>query len=214
MRYHLTWLIEKFDRGECTDMIFFWGHVNKTLMAQGDYMLSQWYPSPFSVNEIVYKSAGHWMMARKAILFGDRLAFEKIMAADRPDEVRALSGTISNFDETTWSERKYEIVKEGNFHKFNQSKRLRAYLLNTGRSVLAEANPYDRVWGIGLPRESKNIMDPYTWKGLNLLGFALMEIREYLRHIKEFDIASHSMVRNNDSEQRVDAQRLMQLHKR
>lgn len=186
MRYHLSWLIGKFDMGEFPELILFWGHVNKKETRQGEYMLSQWYPSPFSVNEIVYKSAGQWMMARKALLFGDRQAYKKIMDADRPEQVRSHGVTIAGFDEAKWSEWKYEIVKEGNFHKFNQNKKLRAYLLSTGDAVLAEANPFDKVWGIGLSADAKHVSDPYAWEGLNLLGFALMEIREYLRNFAQF----------------------------
>ena len=186
MRYHLSWLIDKFDMGEFPELILFWAHVNKKQTRQGEYMLSQWYQSPFSVNEVVYKSAGQWMMARKALLFGDREAYKKILDADRPDQVRSIGVAITGFDEAKWTEWKYEIVKEGNFHKFNQNKKLRAYLLSTGDAVLAEANPFDKVWGIGLSADSKQVSDPYAWEGLNLLGFALMEIREYLRNFAQF----------------------------
>lgn len=186
MRYHLTWLIDMFDKGECPEVLFFWDNLNKKNLKLSECVLSQWYSSPFSVNEIVYNSAVHWMMARKALLFGDRETYRRIIKADRMDEVRSLSRAIANFDETKWSEYKYEIVREGNFHKFNQNKKLRAYLLNTGNAVLAEANPLDNVWGIGLSRDAKNITDPYTWEGLNLLGFALMEVREYLRNFPQF----------------------------
>jgi ribA/ribD-fused uncharacterized protein len=110
---------------------------------------------------------------------------------------------INNFDEATWGERKYDIVREGNFHKFNQSKKLRECLLNTGTAILAEANPIDNVWGIGLSQDSRNAKDPYAWKGLNLLGFAVMEIREYLRQISQFDSASSDSVRNKDAKQSV-----------
>ena len=186
MRYHLSWLIDKFDKGEYPEVILFWGHVNDKHTRQGEYMLSQWYPSPFSVNEIVYKSAGQWMMARKALLFGDREAYRKILEADRPDQVRCFGTDIENFDETKWSEWKYEIVREGNFHKFNQNKKLRSFLMSTGDAVLAEANPFDKVWGIGLSADAKYVQDPYAWEGTNLLGFALMEIREYFRNFAQF----------------------------
>jgi ribA/ribD-fused uncharacterized protein len=187
MRYHLSWLTERFDSGEALNYIFFWGHSNKHARTAGEFMLSQWYPSPFYVNEILYKTAAHWMMARKAVLFGDRETFTKIINADRPDEVRALGRCIKGFDEGMWREWKYEIVKEGNFHKFNQNKRLKAYLLSTTDNILVETNPLDHIWGIGLSVDSKHVQNPYTWKGLNLLGFALMEIRDYLKHISEFN---------------------------
>ena len=189
MRYHLSWLTEKFDKGETETLnyIFFWGHTNKSSRPTGEFVLSQWYPSPFAVSGIVYKTAAHWMMARKALLFGDRDTFKKILVAERPEEVRALSQYIKGFDELKWVEWRYEIVKEGNFHKFNQNKKLRAYLLNTGDSILVETNPVDEVWGIGLTPDSKFLKNPYAWNGLNLLGFALMEVREYLKHFSDFD---------------------------
>jgi ribA/ribD-fused uncharacterized protein len=180
MRYHLSWLTEKYDRGEPLNYVFFWPHINKQARSAGEFMLSQWYPSPFAVNEITYKTAAHWMMARKASLFGDRNSFEKILNCDRPEELRALSRSIKHFDDPVWREWKYEIVKEGNFHKFNQNKKLKAYLLSTTDRVLVEASPCDKIWGIGLPQASNLILNPYTWNGLNLLGFALMEVREYI----------------------------------
>ena len=189
MRYHLSWLTEKFDKGETEALsyIFFWGHTNKNSKPIGEFVLSQWYNSPFVVNGVLYKTAAHWMMGRKALLFGDRNTFNRILEADRPEEVRALSQNIEDFDELKWIEWRYEIVKEGNFHKFSQNKKLRSYLLNTADAVLVEANPVDEVWGIGLLPDSKFIKNPYAWNGLNLLGFALMEVREYLKHFSEFD---------------------------
>ena len=203
MRYHLSWLTDKFDKGEPLKYIFFWGHSNKNSKPTGEFVLSQWYHSPFSVNEVVYKTAAHWMIARKAILFGDRQSFKKILAADRPEEVRALGRNINGFDELKWSERKYEIVKEGNFHKFHQNRKLRTYLLSTEDAILVEASPVDEIWGIGLAFDSKFAKDPYAWNGLNLLGFALMEVREYLQQFGNFDAPSKG---KGNAIQRVDSE--------
>jgi len=199
MRYHLTWLFDKFEKGEPLDYIFFSDPTWKTYKQHDTFMLSQWYNSPFSVNEIVFKTAAHWMMARKAILFGDRDTFKKIVNSDRLEDVKLLSRNIKGFDEAKWSERKFEIVREGNFHKFNQNKKLRTYLLNTKDAVLAEANPVDRIWGIGLSSDSKVIRNPYAWNGMNLLGFALMEVREYLRHFSDLDLVREDRKRATDS---------------
>lgn len=69
----------------------------------------------------------------------------------------------------------------GNFHKFTQNKKLMDYLLSTGDRIIVEASPTDTIWGIGLSQDSKMIDNPHTWKGENLLGFALMEVRGLLK---------------------------------
>ena len=50
----------------------------------GKFCFSQWYDSPFSVDNKTYKTAEHWMMAQKALLFDDKVCFDKILAADKP----------------------------------------------------------------------------------------------------------------------------------
>lgn len=45
-----------------------------------------------------------------------------------------------------------------------------------------EASPYDAIWGIKMAADDKNIENPLMWKGENLLGFALMEVRDMLSH--------------------------------
>lgn len=71
-------------------------------------------------------------------------------------------------------------MTEGNVHKFGQHADLRQYLLSTAGRVLVEASPRDRIWGIGLGREHADAERPDAWRGLNLLGFALMDVRERL----------------------------------
>lgn len=180
MRYNLQWLTDKFDQGEPIKYIFFWGHSAKGNEEIGKFIFSQWYPSPFVVDDVEYKTAEHWMMARKAILFGDNEIFEKILEAEKPGEVKELGRQIRGFDEVKWNAQKFEIVKTGNVHKFSQDSRLKEFLINTGDRVLVEASPTDSVWGIGLSQDAKLVENPHTWKGQNLLGFALMEARDVL----------------------------------
>lgn len=47
--------------------------------------------------------------------------------------------------------------------------------------VLVEASPSDSIWGIGLRRDDPDSREPEKWRGENLLGFALMEVRDLLR---------------------------------
>ena len=61
----------------------------------------------------------------------------------------------------------------------------RVSLLSTGDSVLVEASPYDNIWGISLAASSPEAQNPVQWRGQNLLGFALMEVRDELRRVTE-----------------------------
>ncbi len=181
MTYNLEWLRTRFDQGVMLKFIFFWGHTSPREHEIDKACFSQWYPAPFIVGGINYKTSEHWMMAQKAQLFGATEIFNKILAAEKPGEVKELGRQIESFDEKIWNEKKYEIVKQGSIHKFEQNKKLGEYLLNTTDRVLVEASPVDTVWGIGLSQNSRNIENPNTWRGQNLLGFALMEARDALQ---------------------------------
>lgn len=181
MTYNLKWLTDKFDKGEQIKYIFFWGHSNKNNEVVGKFVFSQWYPSPFVVDNTEFKTAEHWMMAQKALLFNDSDIFSKIVKADKPGEVKELGRKIRGFDDITWNEKKFQIVKTGNIHKFSQNKSMKDFLISTGDRVIVEASPTDKIWGIGLPQDAKMIDNPHTWKGENLLGFALMEVRDALK---------------------------------
>ncbi|RYD94393.1 MAG: NADAR family protein, partial [Sphingobacteriales bacterium] len=128
-----------------------------------------------------YPTAEHWMMAEKARLFGDTDICNEILAAAKPNEAKALGRKVRNFDSARWDEHCYEIVVEGNYHKFGQSPEARAYLLETGDKIIVEASPVDAIWGSGHAQDSPEAKDPRKWRGQNLLGFALMEARDRLR---------------------------------
>lgn len=182
MYYTLSWIKSQVDQGNSPDFIFFWGHSNPANKPAGKFVFSQWYPSTFVVDGKTYQTAEHWMMAGKARLFENYDLLEKILKAEKPGAAKDLGRQIQGFDETQWSAAKFEIVKTGNFHKFSQHRVLKEYLLSTGNKILVEASPNDFVWGIGLAENSKGIENPHNWGGENLLGFALMEVRDLLRN--------------------------------
>jgi conserved hypothetical protein, ribA/ribD-fused len=170
---------------EPIDTLAFWGHRPNRDGSVGAGCLSQWWPSPFTVDGDRYPTAEHWMMAGKARLFGDEAALAAIMAAPSPGAAKALGRQVRGFDEARWAEARYDIVVRGNLAKFSQHDDLRDFLLRTGRRVLVEASPYDRIWGVGLGRDHPNVGTPSRWRGRNLLGFALMEVRERLTRGEE-----------------------------
>ncbi|WP_042436945.1 NADAR family protein [Streptacidiphilus albus] len=166
--------------GATPKWLMFWGHQPQRDGSIGPGSLSQWWPSPFTVDGVGYPTAEHWMMAGKARLFGDEAAVEPILAARTPAQAKNLGRLVRGFDEAGWDAARSELVVRGNVAKFGQDPALRAYLLGTGNRVLVEASPRDRVWGIGLGAADERATDPARWRGRNLLGFALMEARARL----------------------------------
>lgn len=160
--------------------IYFWGHDNREKNEVGKFCFSQWYESPFSVNGVVYKTSEHWMMGQKALLFKDHILFEKIIGSIKPGEAKELGRQVRNFDQSTWENERFQIVVSGNKHKFEQNSKIGDYLLKTRDRVLVEASPVDLVWGVGLAANDPDIANIYKWRGLNLLGFALMVTRDFL----------------------------------
>ncbi|HLP20060.1 MAG TPA: NADAR family protein [Chitinophagales bacterium] len=193
MHYDINWLTTKVEQGENLKFIYFWGHTNKLSAVAGNFCFSQWYEAPFYVDGKLYRTSEHWMMAQKALLFNDKATFDEILVAEKPAVAKELGRRVMGFDEIVWNEKRFEIVKTGNVHKFNQNPAFADYLIKTGNAVLVEASPVDIIWGIGLSKDSKDINNIYGWRGLNLLGFVLMEVRDFLRDFGSFMSIEDSM---------------------
>ncbi|MFJ8585502.1 NADAR family protein [Streptomyces sp. NPDC093595] len=174
-------LLAQVNRGERVKYLHFWGHRPRPDGTIGASCLSQWWPAPFTVDGVTYATAEHWMMASKARLFGDAEAERQAVGASSPAAAKKAGRLVRGFDEETWARERFGIVVAGSEHKFGQHPRLRDFLLSTGGRVLVEASPMDRVWGIGLAATDPRAGNPAQWRGLNLLGFALMTARTRLR---------------------------------
>jgi ribA/ribD-fused uncharacterized protein len=161
--------------------LLFWGHSAKDPRDVGKECLSQWYPTSFVVNGQLFASAEHYMMYRKAILFDDDDTAEQILRSSSPGAAKSLGRSVRGFDEQTWEEHRFDIVTEASIEKFAQSARLKDFLIGTADQVLVEASPTDAVWGIGLAASDPRACNPMEWRGLNLLGFALMVARDRLK---------------------------------
>lgn len=62
--------------------------------------------------------------------------------------------------------------------ELEQIKDLKAQLKSTGDAILAECAVKDHIWGIGLSMKDPDRLDVKKWHGTNLLGYALMIVRE------------------------------------
>ena len=143
--------------------------------------LSNWYPSPFVLDDFRYDHVEQYLMAQKARLFHDAENYTAILKTDSPKVCKELGRKVANYDGVVWEQRRGEVLKTALRAKFTQNEDLKQALLATGNSILAEASPRDGIYGIRLTAEDAASLAPEKWPGQNLLGKALMEIREELR---------------------------------
>lgn len=148
------------------DYIYFW----KT----GPF--TNFFEKPFNYKGYVVYSSEQAFMLEKALTF-DKSAVSAILSARRPDHVKRLGRKVKNYDDKVWDEIRYDKMVEVLRYKFAEPA-MKKILLGTGDKILAEASPYDKIWGIGLDKSQAWRTPPQHWKGKNLLGKALMQVRD------------------------------------
>lgn len=181
MKYTRALIEDKFQRGERLKFIFFWGHKPEADGSVTKSCFSQWWDCVFTVDGVEYRTAEQYMMAQKAVLFGDEAVRGEIMAASHPKQFKELGRKIRGFNQEVWDKNCCDIVIKGNVAKFSQNEDLKAFLLGTNMRVLVEASPYDKIWGIGMGADDRRAENPTLWNGTNFLGFCLMEARDIIR---------------------------------
>ena len=180
MAYTIETLLRMKANWTYSDFVFFWGHTDRG-EGLSKACLSQWFPCTFVVDGQYYNCAEQYMMAEKARIFGDEEIRQQILAEYSQMAMKKLGRKVKNYDDAVWKNVRFDVVVKGNLAKFSQNEKLRNFLISTDDKVLVEASPKDEVWGIGLDEHSSEASSPWKWKGTNLLGFALMEVRDKLR---------------------------------
>ena len=143
--------------------------------------LSNWYHSDFTVDGIHFICMEQYMMYQKAIYFKDQKTAAEILNTDDPAEIKALGRQVANFDDVVWNGLRQIVVYQGLLEKFRQNPTMKQKLLATGDALMAECAYRDLNWGIGLSMTDPARFDTSKWRGRNLLGFALMMVREQLK---------------------------------
>ncbi len=146
-----------------------------TLFWRKESFLSNFHPSPFMAEGIEYSCVEQYYKAKMAMMFKDEEAHRRIMKSGDPAQMKRIP--IKNFDPQLWSNSCLETMEEGLYSKFDQNPNLRDKLLQTAPTMLVEASPYDRFWGIGHSMNDPKVNDNENW-GLNHLGKLLVKIRQ------------------------------------
>ncbi len=142
--------------------------------------LSNWYPSRFIADGVTFSSMEQFMMYQKAACFRDKDSADKILETDDAARIKEMGRLVSGYDESYWNGVRQIIVYEGLTAKFSQNKILKERLKATQNAILAECAVKDKIWGIGLSMNDPDRFVAAKWKGKNLLGYALMMVRERL----------------------------------
>ncbi|KAI5272395.1 DUF1768-domain-containing protein [Aureobasidium subglaciale] len=151
-------------------------------------------PCGFFYSGLEFNCTEQWMMWNKAKLAGDAVTAKVILATTSPHKQKQLGREVEGFDVEAWDKIKLNVVEQGNYRKFTQATDvasmkmgdvggpvpLKDSMLATHERELAEASRFDRVWGIGFDAQQASTT-PYGKWGQNLLGVALMNVRERIR---------------------------------
>lgn len=152
--------------------VYFYGHHRP------NGFMSNFYASPFTLDGIEFPTSEHAFMYHKAVTFNDVIRTQLIRSAPQPTDAKRYGRLVTPFDNARWEAVRYDIMIRVLMAKFEQNDELKTQLLATAGRVLAEASPSDRTWGIGISfDEAKRDV---AWRGTNLLGKALMEVRDHM----------------------------------
>lgn len=161
---------------EMTDThVYFWGSI-----------YSQWCFSEFVIGDQTFVNTEQWMMYQKAITFRDFDSARRILATDNPQEMKAIGRRVKNFNADKWADVSFDFVVQGNYAKFKQNPAMLKCLLETEDRQIVEASPYDKIWGIGIGMHDERKYDKTQWDGDNLLGKAIMKVREQIKADLEY----------------------------
>lgn len=143
--------------------------------------LSNWFYSPFDLNNTHYSSAEQYIMHQKCLLFGDEESAKAVLATDYPDKQQIIGRQTKGYVNSVWAGSRQLIAVRGLIAKFSQNEELRGKLIETKESVLVECARLDTIWACGKRLTEPDRFDASKWSGQNILGFSLMEVRNELK---------------------------------
>lgn len=163
-----------------------------TLFFGKEAQLSNFHPCRFSIEfknvgrldytgTVEFKSSEQAFMAFKAMHFGDGAVLQQILEAAMPLAAKRLGRRVKPYDDAEWRSVRVKYMTAALQAKFSGDENMKQALMATGDTTIAEASPRDRVWGIGMGASNPDAQDPSKFKGTNLLGKCLMQVRATLQ---------------------------------
>lgn len=150
---------------------------NDAVVFQGEKdHLSNFYPCNFVWKNMEVSSAEHAYVFEKAVNNGRPDIGNDVLKAENALEAKRLSHKI--YTNPKWEEKSTDLMKEILKEKAEQLPDIKATLMKTGDSLIAEAVPYQNFWSCGLNKTVAAKTDPDHWPGCNKLGELWMDIRD------------------------------------
>lgn len=139
--------------------------------------LSNFYKIDIFYNGKWFHSSEQLFMWFKAIFFNDEYHAKLILESNSPQEAKNYGRKVLNFDSEKWDEVKCDFMYKSLQAKFYGDSDLRSYLMRKAHKgkIFVEASSYDKIWGIGMSENDKDLFQTELW-GENLLGKLLNKL--------------------------------------
>lgn len=200
MKYSVAWLKEQESKGIKEEYYPFWGG------GFSNFQQTEITTTIFTGEVYTFNCSEQHFMYSKAVFFNDLdsayaiLEYEKDKSGkyvsknksgkpeQKPHFYKTLGRKVRNYHDGEWSKVRLKFMQEALLLKFTQNEHMKKTLLDTKDMIIIEASPFDNIWGIkrGVFDVNNNPIfewkDVHQWRGENLLGFALMDLRDSLRN--------------------------------
>lgn len=151
-------------------------------------------------HKILSHPEGGWDSAIK-ILKNPSPAIAKKLGRGKP-----LGNGKYQFNENNpkWHKNKHKHLKDGLEAKTEQNIFIKNLLLGTENAILAEASPYDIIYGIGMAENHPSAKNITSWpKNSNLLGETWMKIRKELQEKQQETLENEKKRKQMEDSQNI-----------
>ena len=158
-------------------------HGNQRLLFfNKDTPFSNFYPCTIIADDGErFNCAEQFYQAHKAKFLGDYVTLQHIKAARDGRQAKVAAKPLRLVITPEWDNIKGDILHDVVLSKFSQNAHLAQRLIATGACFMVEANPHDAYFGSGLSIDDPKHKDPTLYRGQNVMGQILEQIRDRLR---------------------------------